>query len=117
MIHPGRILSEVFPSLFKKAATLMYPVERPNIPPDFRGRIVFDSKSCIGCKICMRDCPAKAVKIEPTEVEKVFKATFLLDHCIYCAQCVDSCPRNSLKSSTDFELAHYNRESLEDLQK
>jgi formate hydrogenlyase subunit 6/NADH:ubiquinone oxidoreductase subunit I len=117
MKHPGRIFPEVFSSIFKKPATVKYPTVKVDMPENYRGRITFDSKLCIGCKICMRDCPAKAVLIEPTETEKVFKATFFLDHCIFCAQCADSCPRKALHPSKTFELAHYNRASLEDRQK
>ena len=114
MKHPGRIMPEVLKSLFKKPATTTYPKEKAVIPKNFRGKIKFDSKTCIGCKICMRDCPAKAVEISPTDQEKVFKAKFYLDRCIYCAQCVDSCPRKALSSSEQFELANYNRANLED---
>jgi formate hydrogenlyase subunit 6/NADH:ubiquinone oxidoreductase subunit I len=116
MKHPGWIFPEVMSMLMTKAATLRYPAERPAIPEHFRGKIAFDQKLCIGCNICMRDCPSKAVVIEKTDQEKVFKATFFLDRCIFCAQCVDSCPRKALASTKSFELAHYNRKALEDHQ-
>ncbi len=116
MKRPGRIMPEVIRSLFKKPATLNYPQEKAQMPENFRGKIKFNSGACIGCKICMRDCPAKAITISPTDKEKVFKAKFYLDRCIYCAQCVDSCPRKALSNTPEFELAHYDRKKLEDEQ-
>ena len=112
MKHPGKILPEVLRNARKKPATVKYPYERTDIPADYRGKIQFDAKSCIGCKMCMRDCPAKAIEITKVGEEKIFKATFHLDKCIYCAQCVDSCPRKALTSTPEFELANYQRDKL-----
>lgn len=116
MKHPGKFTSEVFRNLVKTPATIKYPFVKPDIPVTYRGKIIFDAKSCIGCKMCMRDCPSKAITIEKVGEEKVFKAHFDLDRCIYCAQCVDSCPRNSLVTTTQFELANYSREKLRETQ-
>jgi formate hydrogenlyase subunit 6/NADH:ubiquinone oxidoreductase subunit I len=118
MKFPGQLIPEVLKSIFKPPATVKYPAEKADIPPDFRGKIIFDPKLCIGCKMCMRDCPAKAIHIEKivAGTEKIFKATFFLDQCIYCAQCVDSCPKNALKSSPQFELAKYQRTQLKEVQ-
>lgn len=116
MKHPGKMFPEVFASLGKPPATVKYPKEKTDIPVDYRGRIAFTAKECIGCKMCMRDCPSKAIEIEKIGEEKVFKAHFFLDRCIYCAQCVDSCPRNALKSTPNFELAQYERGKLRETQ-
>jgi formate hydrogenlyase subunit 6/NADH:ubiquinone oxidoreductase subunit I len=112
MKHPGKIFPEVFASLAKPAATIKYPFVKAVVPEDFRGKIAFDAKNCIGCKMCMRDCPAKAIVIEKVGEEKVFKASFALDRCIYCSQCVDSCPRKALRATPEFELAQYDRDKL-----
>ena len=103
-------------SLTKPPATVKYPFEKAQVPQDFRGKLAFDAKLCSGCKICMRDCPAKAIVIEKVGEEKVFKANFALDHCIYCAQCVDSCPRKALVATDQFELANYQRDKLKETQ-
>ena len=109
-------MPEVIKTIFKHTATVRYPYERTEIPPNFRGRIVFDGKRCIGCKMCMRDCPSKAIEIEKVGEAKVFKANFHLDRCIYCAQCVDSCPKDALSSTPQFELAKYKRAQLQETQ-
>ncbi len=116
MKHPGKIIPEVFSNLTKPVATVKYPYEKAKVPENFRGKISFNAKNCIGCKMCMRDCPAKAITIEKVGEEKVFRAKFALDNCIFCAQCVDSCPRKALCSTPEFELAQYDKAKLTETQ-
>ncbi len=116
MKHPGKIFPEVFSNLTKPVATIKYPHEKAKVPENFRGKISFNAKNCIGCKMCMRDCPAKAITIEKVGEEKVFRARFALDNCIFCAQCVDSCPRKALSSTPEFELAQYDKAKLTETQ-
>lgn len=111
-----KMLPEVIKALFKTPATINYPNEKLETPEGFRGRIIFNSQLCIGCKMCMRDCPAEAIQIEPTAVDKKFKCTFLLDRCLFCAQCVYSCPRKALASSSEFELTCFERDQSKDIQ-
>jgi formate hydrogenlyase subunit 6/NADH:ubiquinone oxidoreductase subunit I len=107
---PGRMAKEVLRHSVKPPATLNYPYVKPEMPDNFRGKIVFDTDKCIGCKICVRDCPAMAIKITPAG-EKKFEAEFYLDRCIYCAQCVDSCPKNALLNTKEYELAQIDRKN------
>jgi formate hydrogenlyase subunit 6/NADH:ubiquinone oxidoreductase subunit I len=124
---PLRILPHAIKHLTKEPATSKYPFEKAKVYPNFRGRIVFDSEKCIGCKMCMRVCPAKAIEIvisieqptpqtgpdgNPIPAKKKFDCIMNLDRCIYCAQCVDICPKKALKSSEDFELAQLDRKKL-----
>lgn len=110
---PAKMLSLVFGSAFKKPATIKYPFEETQVFDGFRGKLKFDQPKCIGCKICVRDCPAVAIEIfRVSETEKIFKAVVRLDRCIYCGQCADSCPKDALEMTKNFELAHFNRESL-----
>ena len=109
---PGKMLPELFNNVMRTPATTQYPFAKIEAPNDFRGKIVFTSENCIGCNICVRDCPADAIAINKIGEEKIFEAVFELDKCIYCAQCVLSCPRNALAASTDFELAQISRGSL-----
>ena len=111
-----KMLPEVIKALVKTPATINYPSEKLKIPAGYRGRIIFNSQSCVGCKMCMRDCPAGAIRIEPTGVAKKFKCTFLLDRCLFCAQCVDSCPRKALAITNEFELACFGWEGFKDAQ-
>ena len=106
------MLSELFRHLTKAPATTEYPYRKTGVPKELRGQIVFISEKCIGCKLCIRDCPADAIGITKPGEEKIFGAYFDLDKCIYCAQCVLSCPKDALASSQDFELARLTRDGL-----
>ena len=105
---PGQMAKEVLQHSIKPPATRNYPAEKPDIPENFRGKIEFEFEKCIGCKICVRDCPSNAIKIIKV-ADKVFEAEIYLDRCVYCAQCVDSCPKNALKTTNDYELAAIDR--------
>ncbi len=103
-MNPGRMLMEVLRSVFKKAATNRYPAEKLEMPDKYRGKLKFYPERCIGCKLCMRDCPTNAIKINKVG-EKQFEAEIDLGRCIYCAQCVDSCLKKALEATKDVELA------------
>jgi len=104
MSRPGKIARLLIQSLFKKPATGNYPVDRSGMPEGFRGKLKFDAQSCIGCKMCMRDCPTGAIEIRKIG-EKQFEAEINLAKCIYCGQCVDSCLKKALAITAEFELA------------
>ena len=111
MIKPGKMAREVLKSLFLKPATVLYPYVKVQMPDRFRGKIKFTPSLCIGCKLCMRDCPTNAITI--TKVgDKQFQAEFDLDKCIYCAQCADTCPKKALEATVEYELAQLQRDKL-----
>ena len=113
MMKVGKVFPFIMSMLFKKPATVSYPATKAEMPDNFRGKLQFDKEKCIGCNICVRNCPARAIEIEKVpDVEKKFKALVYLDRCIYCAQCVDSCPKKALQSTKEFELANSDRANL-----
>jgi len=111
---PGVIAGYALKHLFKKPATISYPVGELVIDKNYRGRLQYDSSDCIGCNLCVKDCPAGALKIvnAGTKEDKQFECYLNVGHCIFCAQCVDSCRKGCLKMSTDVELATLNKEDL-----
>ncbi len=113
---PLRALPEVIKNLFSKPATIKYPAVKAEVFDAFRGRIVFTQSECIGCDMCVRVCPAKAIKIIPSEQthaeKKIFDCLMDLNHCIFCGACADACPKNALESSQDFELAQLDKTKL-----
>jgi formate hydrogenlyase subunit 6/NADH:ubiquinone oxidoreductase subunit I len=111
MFRPGKMMKQVLESLFKKPATSKYPFVKKAMPKNFRGKLLFHPEKCIGCKMCMRDCPSGAITIRPVG-DKKFEAVIDLDKCIYCAQCVDTCPKQALESTPNFELAQLDRKKL-----
>jgi formate hydrogenlyase subunit 6/NADH:ubiquinone oxidoreductase subunit I len=100
----GTMMRQVMKSVLDKPATVLYPAVKVQMPPKFRGKLVFYPEKCICCKLCMRDCPTGAIEIRKVG-EKQFEADIDLAKCIYCAQCVDVCPKKALEATGDFELA------------
>lgn len=108
---PGRMMQQVFASIFKKPATIRYPFVKSKTLEGFRGQIAFDSQKCVGCKICMKDCPSGAITIKEVG-DKKFQAEFNLGKCIFCGQCVDSCFKKAVQITKAFELAELDNSKL-----
>jgi formate hydrogenlyase subunit 6/NADH:ubiquinone oxidoreductase subunit I len=105
------MVKELLSSLFKKPATVRYPGQGAQMPKDFRGKLKFYPEKCIGCKLCMRDCPAGAIEIVNIG-EKRFEAHIDLGRCMYCGQCVDSCLKKALEVTAEYELAQLDKAKL-----
>jgi len=113
MIKPGAIWKELLKNFSRKPATVLYPKERLNLPPNFRGRPMYDASKCIGCMLCVKDCPAQAIQIEKV-AEKSYQCTFYLGRCIFCGQCADSCNKGAITMSQVYELAAFTQSSMTD---
>jgi len=99
--YPDSIL-KLLEKVEKGEAKINPPVE---IPKNFRGKIVYDRDECIGCKLCIKVCPAEAIEFIPDKK----KIRIHLDHCIFCSQCNDICPVKCLNMSEEFLLADTDR--------
>jgi len=108
---PGKMIELVLKSLFLKPATVNYPLQKFDMPDRFRGKLKFDASKCIGCQLCVKDCPAKAITIKKIG-EKSFEMDIDLGKCVYCGQCADSCPKKAIELSPEYELAQIDRNKL-----
>lgn len=113
------IVSVLFKQLFSRPATNKFPAKYApdrvsdvkkiippiEVPSDFRGKIKYDRQKCIGCRLCVTVCPAKAMEF----VEKDKKIKHYVSRCIMCGECVDVCPVKALRSSQEFLLADYDK--------
>jgi formate hydrogenlyase subunit 6/NADH:ubiquinone oxidoreductase subunit I len=111
MKRPGRMLRQILDSIFRKPATTAYPFVKAAPLPNLRGKLRFIKERCIGCRLCMKDCPSNAITVKKVG-EKQFEMEIDLGKCIFCAQCVDSCPKDALAMSPEFELARIDRGTL-----
>jgi len=108
----GALLFEAVKSFFKKPATSQYPYKKREIHNSFAGRVAFEQGKCIGCQICVKSCPAGAIKIVKI-ADKLFSCSMSLSNCIFCSQCVYSCPKKALSTTDNFELAQTDKTKLD----
>lgn len=85
-------------SLFKKPATLMYPVIPRQWEERTRGHIGIKVEECIACGICARKCPANAIVVD----RKANTWTIERMQCIQCGCCVEECPKSCLTMENQY---------------
>jgi NADH-quinone oxidoreductase subunit I len=106
---------------FRKRETILYPDEKPYIPPRWRGRIILSrdpdgGERCVACYLCAAACPVDCIALQATEDEhgrrypEFFRINF--SRCIFCGFCEEACPTYAIQLTPDFEMSEYERQTL-----
>ncbi|MBN2168287.1 MAG: DUF362 domain-containing protein [Actinobacteria bacterium] len=66
-------------------------------------------ENCTACAVCVRNCPADAIEIDPSEKIAVID----LDKCIGCGECVGVCPERAVMVKWSGEGEKANRKLIE----
>ena len=85
-------------SLFKKPATLMYPVIPREYPENTRGHIEVDMSACILCGICMKKCPTDAITVDRAQNTWSIQRM----RCIQCSCCEEVCPKKCITNESAY---------------
>jgi formate hydrogenlyase subunit 6/NADH:ubiquinone oxidoreductase subunit I len=111
----GLMLGDVLTSLVHRPVTERYPFERQPVPSRLRGRVLWDPVKCIGCRLCVKDCPAEALELHVLDRKtKRFVMHYRVGRCLFCAQCTFTCPVDALSlSNQQWELAALSKEPFD----
>ncbi|MDR2529653.1 MAG: 4Fe-4S binding protein [Synergistaceae bacterium] len=85
-----------------KPAALTPPVP---VGSRFRGQLNYDRAKCVGCRLCVKVCPANATDYIAEEK----KILIHNDRCCFCAQCTEICPVKCLTMSGAYLISSYER--------
>ncbi len=85
-------------SLFKKPATLMYPVIPREWQERTRGHIENQINDCIFCGICQKKCPTNAIVVD--RAKRSWEIARM--QCIQCSCCVEVCPKKCLTNENTY---------------
>lgn len=92
--------------------TIRYPEEYRDFSNcEFRGIIINDRDRCVGCGLCVKICPSRAVDMRFTIGSKTYPG---IDYarCIFCGLCIDACPTGALKALPIHDVAVYKLSEL-----
>jgi len=121
MLSNLRSIWEAFKHSFSPRDTVLYPEEKPYLPPRWRGRIILSrdpdgGERCVACYLCAVACPVDCISLQATEDEnnrrypEFFRINF--SRCIFCGYCEDACPTYAIQLTPDFEMSEYDRQNL-----
>lgn len=92
------LLSAIIDAVLTLNETVDYPFGPLELPEGFRGAIVIDADKCIGCGLCVRECPAEALEMEKKSRDE-FKLIHYPARCAYCGQCERTCRHGAISHS------------------
>ena len=104
---PAKRMPEDLTGFLRDVAEGRRELHPPVVPPEgFRGRIAYDRNKCIGCRLCLKVCPANAIESLPEEKKIRIRG----DRCCFCEQCTEICPVACLWMSQEFLVSSEDRQ-------
>lgn len=121
MLSIIRTMWRVFLHMFRRRVTLLYPEQKPALPPRWRGRIILardpdGGERCVACYLCAAACPVDCIALQATEdphgrrYPEFFRINF--SRCIFCGYCEEACPTYAIQLTPDFEMSEYMRSNM-----
>lgn len=102
------LLPNIVEALFSKPETNAYPAVSYRLSSNYRGSVRVIAENCIGCGLCVRDCPAAALLLEK-DLKHIFQLIHFRDRCTSCGQCELSCKFGSIYLDNTYEEASDDR--------
>ena len=101
----------------RRPVTVQYPYEKLIPSTQYRGRIHYEFDKCIACEVCVRVCPINLPVVDwvmNKETKKKELRNYSIDFgaCIFCGNCVEYCPTNCLSMTEEYEMATFDRHTL-----
>jgi len=106
---------------FHKRETILYPEEKPYLPPRYRGRIILSrdpdgNERCVACYQCAAACPVDCISLQAAEGAggRRYPAFFRINfsRCIFCGFCEEACPTYAIQLTPDFEMGEFDRQNM-----
>ena len=123
VIRPMYItFKQMVKSTIHRPNTILYPWEKLKLPDCYRGRPGLIFEKCIGCGICMRQCPTRCIDLvevddikheEGKPAEKVKRPSVNIGRCMMCGYCSEYCPTQAMIVTPEYELATYTRAEID----
>jgi len=95
----------IIKSVFRKPATVLFPIVPMKTDELVRGQVAIDIDECIFCGMCHRKCPTNAIEV--TRDEK--KWAISRSRCILCTNCVEVCPKKCLEMKNRLAPASFEK--------
>jgi len=101
--------------MFRRPYTVQWPdkIEKDledTLPARFRGILEVETRICIACLACMRECPIGVIAItvdRNAETKERTVSQFDVDasKCMHCGFCAAVCPTGAIRHTTQFAAA------------